>query len=84
LIKFIPAIKRVKEELGLKVVAHTGLINSELAEALATVDVDGVMLDIIGSNETIRKVYHLDRGVKDFEHSLILLEQKKHITLPLN
>ena len=84
LIKFIPAIKRVKEELGLKVVAHTGLINSELAEALAAVDVDSVMLDIIGSNETIRKVYRLDRDVKNFEHSLILLEQKKHITLPLN
>ena len=82
LMKFIPVIKRVKEELGLKVVVHTGLINSELAEALAMTNVDGVMLDIIGSNETIRKVYHLDRDVKDFEHSLTLLEQNRIPTIP--
>lgn len=75
LMEFIPVIKRVKEELGLEVVIHTGLISPEVAEALATVNVDGVMLDIIGSNETIRKVYHLDRSVEDFEHSLILLEK---------
>jgi len=82
LMKFIPAIKRVKEELGLRVVIHTGLISPKMAEALATVDVDGVMLDIIGSNETIRKVYHLDRSVEDFEYSLILLEQNGIPTIP--
>ena len=82
LMKFIPAIKRVKEELGLRMVIHTGLISPKMAEALATVDVDGVMLDIIGSNETIRKVYHLDRTVEDFEYSLILLEQNGIPTIP--
>ena len=82
LMKFIPVIKRIKEELGLKVVIHTGLIGPEIAEALATVDVDGVMLDIIGSNETIKKVYHLDRSVEDFEYSLILLEENDVPTIP--
>lgn len=78
LTKFIPAIKRVKEETKLKIVVHTGLLDSDIAEALAAANIDGAMIDIIGSNETIRKVCHLNGGVKDFEYSLEVLE-RNHI-----
>ncbi|MCK4952960.1 radical SAM protein [Candidatus Bathyarchaeota archaeon] len=73
---FIPAIKRVKHELGLDVVVHTGIVNPELAEALAEARIDGAMIDIIGSNETIRSVYHPNLTVTNFDHSLTLLEKE--------
>ena len=72
---FIPAIKRVKRELGLDIVVHTGIVYPELVEALAEADIDAAMIDVIGSNETIRSVYHLDLSVDAFDRSLSLLER---------
>ncbi len=80
--RYIPTIKRVKQELGLEVVVHTGLIDRNLAEELASAGVDGVMLDIIGSDETIREVCHLNRSVQDYEQSLILLEEYDIPSIP--
>ncbi|HZQ79957.1 MAG TPA: radical SAM protein [Acidimicrobiia bacterium] len=69
-------VPRIKEELGLKVIAHSGVVSPELAEGLADAGVDGVMLDIIGADETIRDVYHLDLTAADFERSLALLADR--------
>ena len=82
LIEFVPIIKRIKQELQLKLVMHTGLIYPDLAEALADAGIDAAMLDIIGSNETIREVYHLDYNIDQFEQTLSLLEQKNIPTVP--
>ena len=57
----------------MKVIVHSGVVSPELAQGLAGAGVDGVMLDIIGANETIREVYHLDLTVEDFDRSLALL-----------
>ncbi len=89
-LKHIDAIKRVKTELGLKIIMHTGLVTDEReAAALAEAGVDGVAIDIIGANETIREVYHLDATVDDYEHSLALLSSyglslRPHIILGLH
>jgi uncharacterized radical SAM superfamily protein len=80
LTSFIPYIRRVKHELGLDVVVHTGVLSPKLAEELAQADIDAAMIDIIGSNETIRSVYHLDLTVDAFDYSLSLLE-KNHIPI---
>lgn len=82
LIDFIPTIKQVKQKLGLKVVVHTGLIDPSLAEALADADIDAAMLDIIGSSDTAKEVYHLDCDADSFDHSLSLLEERKIPTVP--
>ena len=66
-------VPRIKAELGMKVIAHSGVVSPALAEGLADAGVDGVMLDIIGADETIHDVYHLDLTVADFERSLALL-----------
>ena len=73
LIKFTGAIRRIKEELGLKILVHTGLVNKELAQELARAGIEAAMIDIIGSDETIRNVYHLAAKSTDFETSLALL-----------
>ncbi len=73
--RFIPVLKRAKEELGLDIVVHTGVVLPEVARGLAEAGVDGAMLDIIGSDETLRQVYHLDVGVEVFDRSMSLLEE---------
>lgn len=82
-------IPRIREELGMKVIVHSGVVSPELAAGLAGAGVDGVMLDIIGADETIRDVYHLDLTVADFDRALGLLSDRglriiPHIVLGLH
>lgn len=82
-------IPRIKSELGMKVIVHSGVVSPELADGLAQAGADGVMLDVIGSEETIRDVYHLDLTVADMERSLRLLSDHglriiPHIVLGLH
>lgn len=75
-------VRRIKEELGMTVIAHSGVVSPRLADALATSGVDGVMLDIIGSDETIRDVYHLDLTTEDFDRSLAMLSEASMRIIP--
>jgi uncharacterized radical SAM superfamily protein len=74
---FVDAIAEVKEKLGLTVVTHTGVINFSTAQRLKEAGVDAALIDIIGSEETIREVYHLDVSVKDFERSLQVFHESE-------
>lgn len=82
LMKFVPTIKLMKRELGLRTVVHTGLVDVSLAKALANASIDAAMIDIIGSNDTIREIYHLNDDVRSFDRSLSLLEQNGIPTVP--
>ena len=65
---FVPAIRALKDDHpDLQVLVHTGLVDATRAWALKQAGVDVAMLDIIGDEDTIRDVYHLDRPVADFE-----------------
>ncbi len=82
-------VPRIKSELGMKVIVHSGVVSPRLAAGLAQAGVDGVMLDIIGADETLRDVYHLDLTVADMERSLALLSAQglriiPHIVLGLH
>ena len=66
-------IPRIKSELGMKVIVHSGVVSPRLAAGLAAAGVDGVMCDVIGADETLRDVYHLDLTVADMDRSLALL-----------
>ena len=72
--QFIPAIEKIKRELGLTVFVHTGIIDAVTATALKTAGVDAALIDIIGSDETIRKVCNLNVTVKDYARSLNALQ----------
>ncbi|MFQ6081218.1 MAG: radical SAM protein, partial [Candidatus Bathyarchaeia archaeon] len=82
LMDFVPTIQRIKHELELDLVVHTGIVYPELAEALAATDIDAALVDVIGSNDTIQRVYHLDMTVDAFDRSLTLLEQSKIPVVP--
>ena len=68
--KFIPAIAKIKCDLGFTVLVHTGIINPEIAEQLRKAGVDAALIDIIGSDETIREIYHLNSTIEDYAESL--------------
>jgi uncharacterized radical SAM superfamily protein len=89
LLPHVNAMRRVRDELGMRVIVHSGVVSPRLAEGLVEAGVDGVMLDIIGADETIREVYHLDLTADDFERSLALLAERglriiPHIVLGLH
>jgi len=88
--RYLPVVERLKRELPhLKVAVHSALLDAARARAMAAAGVDTVMMDVIGSQETIRDVYHLERPVEDFEATLAALcattmEVVPHIVIGLH
>lgn len=72
--KFLNSIKRIKKELGFKIIVHTGIIGAEMAKGLKEAGVDAALIDIIGSEETIRGIYNLNVHVDDYDNSLRVLQ----------
>ena len=70
LAKFVDTINRIKRELGLTVFVHTGITDRETAESLKRAGVDGALIDVIGSDSTIKEIYNLNVSVRDYENSL--------------
>ncbi|MFN3467563.1 MAG: radical SAM protein, partial [Candidatus Brocadiales bacterium] len=68
--RFFDAMGYLKKGLGLKVFVHSGLVGGPQARGLHKAQVDAVLLDVIGSNQTIREVYHLSATTGDYETSL--------------
>jgi len=86
---FLPVLGRFKRELGLTVFVHTGIINSETAVALKETGIDAALVDVIGSAETVRKIYNLNVNVQDYCDSLEALQNAKlnfvpHVIVGLN
>ena len=75
--RYVEAIAEVKSRFGLKVVIHTGLIDREMAGRLKEAGVDAVLIDIIGSDETAREIYHLDVSAEAYERSLEALSKAR-------
>ena len=67
--KFIPALKRIKENTNLKILLHSSFLPKNTVEEISSF-VDMVSVDIIGSDETYRKVMHLNVGVEDLVNLL--------------
>jgi uncharacterized radical SAM superfamily protein len=88
--RFLPVVERLKREFPhLRVAVHSALLDAPRARAMAGAGVDTVMMDVIGSRDTIREVYHLDRPVEDFEATLEALcsttmEVVPHIVIGLH
>lgn len=71
---FYPTLRRVKESFpGYRIAVHTALVDEAVARRMEDAGIDVAMMDVIGSQDTIRQVYHLKREVEDFERSLAAL-----------
>lgn len=72
--RFYPVVEKLKRDFPhLRIAIHTALTDDAGAKDMEAAGVDVAMLDIIGAEETIREVYHLDRPVDDFEATLAAL-----------
>jgi len=81
--KFIPVIRDIKEKAPqFKVIVHTGLIRKDIAKGLKEAKVDQILIDVIGDDDTIGKVYHLDKRVEDYEETLWMLKEMGHHLAP--
>ena len=72
---FIPTIHKIVRELGLTVLVHTGIIDLHTASALKDAGVNAALIDVIGSDETIKQIYNLNITVKEYANSLKALRE---------
>jgi uncharacterized radical SAM superfamily protein len=79
---FVEAIAKIKRDLGLTVVVHTGITDSSTAKKLKEAGVDAALIDVIGSDETIREIYQLNVRVEDYDRSLRALHEAKMPIVP--
>jgi len=88
--RFYPVIEGLKHDFPhLKIAIHTALVDEAAARRMEAAGVDTAMMDVIGAQETINEVYHLDRPVEDFEKTLAALtattmEVSPHIVIGLH
>jgi lipoyl synthase len=87
--EFVPVLGRFKQELGLTVFVHTGVIRCKTALALKSAGIDAALIDVLGSCETVREIYNLKVSVGDFADSLKALQDAKlpfvpHVIVGLN
>jgi hypothetical protein len=61
--RFAPAIAEVKRTTGMRLSIHTGIMQRETAIMLKAAGIDQGLVDLIGSDETVERVYHLSGGV---------------------
>jgi uncharacterized radical SAM superfamily protein len=79
--EFVNAIARVKSETGLFISVHCGFLDYETAKALKGAGVDQALIDIMGDEDTARKIYHLD-GLRQVANSLEGLSRSELDTVP--
>ena len=87
--RFVGALGRIKQELGLTVFVHTGFTNFETANSLKQAGIDAALMDVIGSAETIKKICNLKITPNDYANSLKALGKAElpfvpHVIVGLN
>ncbi len=88
--RYYPVIEALKHDYPhLKIAIHSALTDAARARQMESAGVDTAMMDVIGAQETIREVYHLERSVDDFEATLAALcatnmEVVPHIVIGLH
>ena len=87
--KFVATLGQIKRQLELTVFVHTGIINRKTAQALKFAGVDAVLIDVIGSAQTIRKIFNLNINPRDYAESLQALSKADlnfvpHVIVGLN
>lgn len=72
--RYYPVVEKLKRDFPyLKIAIHSALLDEARARRMEAAGVDTAMMDVIGAEQTIREVYHLDRAVEDFEATLAAL-----------
>jgi len=74
---FLDAIREIKEKTDLILIAHTGIMDYGEAKSLKEAGIDGVSVDVVGSEETTREIYGIELYPEDYEKTLKAFEKAK-------
>jgi lipoyl synthase len=81
--RYYSVVEKLKRDFPyLRIAVHSALLDERRARRMEAAGVDVAMMDVIGAQETIRDVYHLDRSVADFEATLAALSTTKMDVVP--
>jgi len=81
--RYYPTLEKLKRDFPhLRIAVHSALLDESRARLMQDSGVDVAMMDVIGAQETIRDVYHLDRTVADFEATLAALSATSMDVVP--
>jgi uncharacterized radical SAM superfamily protein len=72
---FLPAIRAVKEKTRLFVSVHAGFIREKDAAGLKQAGVDQALVDVVGDDETLQRIYHVPFGVERIVAGLDALQK---------
>ena len=70
---FLPVIETIKTTTNLFVSIHCGLVNDAQAEGMKQAGVDQALIDVIGSDKSFKKIYHVPFGVEKIEAAMASL-----------
>jgi uncharacterized radical SAM superfamily protein len=79
---FIPAIREIKAQTDLIISIHSGIIDDRDARTLKQAGVDQALIDVIGSDDTFRKMYHVPFGVSKIIASMEALQKAELPIIP--
>lgn len=87
--RFIPAIEEIKRRTDLFVSIHSGLLGEREAFGLKQAGVDQALIDVIGDDETFKKMVHVSFGVERIHDAMAALQNAglpmiPHIVCGLN
>ncbi len=71
---FLDTIAWVKENTSLIVNLHTGFLNLDQAMSIASTGADIVSVDVVGNNQTIKRVYGMNASIEDYANTLVNLK----------
>lgn len=79
---FVPTIRKIKEKFNLKVLVHTGFPTKDVIEEIISTNIDGILLDIVGSETTIKEIFNVDFPVDRYEEILSILNENNIHVIP--
>ncbi len=80
--RFVSALARMKRELGFTVIVHTGFIGASTAKALKQAGADAALIDVVGSDNTLKQILNLNATTDYYEHSLHALHSAELNVVP--
>jgi|UniRef100_A0A7C4XVD3 uncharacterized radical SAM superfamily protein len=68
--KYLPVIKKIKDKTKLKITIHCGIVDYETARALKEAGIDQALIDVIGDDKALKKIYKTRKKTMDIIDSI--------------
>jgi uncharacterized radical SAM superfamily protein len=79
---FFPAIRDIKRKTDLYISIHCGLLDDRIARGLKQAGVDQALIDVVGDDDTFKRVYKVPFGVSRIVSTLQALERARLAVVP--